>query len=58
MSIYNELNFDASMDDGTPKYMLDGNEINIFYCLSVNLLVIKFRFNGDQSHIIIIMRYI
>lgn len=48
MSIYNELNFDASMDDGTPKYMLDGNELNIFYCLSVSLLVIKFRFNDDQ----------
>lgn len=31
MSIYNELNFDASMDDGTPKYMLDGNKQNIFY---------------------------
>lgn len=59
MSIHHELNFNASMDDGAPKYMLDGNKLNIFYCcLSDSLLVISFRFDGDQTiiaHIIILM---
>lgn len=26
MSVYNERSLDSAMDDGTSKYMLDGNE--------------------------------
>lgn len=26
MSIYNELGFGTTIDDGTPKYMLDGKQ--------------------------------
>lgn len=29
MSLYNELGLDSAMDDGTSKYMLDGNEFLI-----------------------------
>lgn len=26
MSLYNDLSLDSAMEDGTSKYMLDGNE--------------------------------
>lgn len=37
MSLYNELSLDSAMDDGTSKYMLDGNEFE--HLFSVMLFI-------------------
>lgn len=57
MSLYNELGLESAMDDGTSKYMLDGNEffleinssylanvIFFIHLLSGDLLIDHFKF--------------